>query len=363
MKKLLASTLLLLTSLSQAQIINTATMDTADYLVNGKLTVEGYLDVYYAYNFNRPASHVQPYLVSMNRHNEMNINLAFVDLKYSSSRVRARIAPGFGTYMNTNYSNENGTLQNLVEANVGYRVSKHRNIWIDVGVLGSPYTNESAISKDHLVYTRSLAAENVPYYLSGAKLSVPLTPSLNLYLYAVNGWQQITDQNNSKSFGTQLEWRPGEHTLLNWNTFLGNERSAIDSVNGLRSFSDVFMIYQKNKWSLTSCLYAGRQATGKQPRFWWQANVIAKYQVTPQLSLAGRLEYFQDDDGVVVVPQEHARQFRTFGSSIGVNINPEKNILFRGELRQFFSTEDVFQRNGYAVRTSTTITFSGCVWF
>ncbi|NJN00112.1 MAG: outer membrane beta-barrel protein, partial [Phormidesmis sp. RL_2_1] len=50
---------------------------------------------------------------------------------------------------------------------------KNKQIWLDAGVFGSPYTNESAISKDHLMYTRSFAPEYVPYYLAGVKLSVP----------------------------------------------------------------------------------------------------------------------------------------------------------------------------------------------
>lgn len=126
-------------------------MDSSDFKVKGKVTVEGYVDGYYAYNFNQPEHGDQPYFVSMARHNEVNINLAFVDVKYSSSRVRARMVPGFGTYVNSNYARETGLLKNLIEANVGIRIFKTKGIWLDVGVLGSPYTNESAISKDHLV--------------------------------------------------------------------------------------------------------------------------------------------------------------------------------------------------------------------
>ena len=69
---------------------------------SGKITLEGYLDTYFVYDFNKPPSGDRPYFVSMARHNEMTINLAYVAVKYSSSRLRARFAPGFGTYMNAN---------------------------------------------------------------------------------------------------------------------------------------------------------------------------------------------------------------------------------------------------------------------
>lgn len=110
----------------------------------------------------------------MQRNNELNVNLAFIDLRYRTDNFRARLIPGFGSYVNANYTNENGTLKNIIESSVGFKLFKNKNIWADVGILGSPYTNESAISKDHLMYTRSFAPEYVPYYLSGVKFTVPL---------------------------------------------------------------------------------------------------------------------------------------------------------------------------------------------
>jgi hypothetical protein len=348
---------------AMAQVINTATMDTADYQLKGRLTVEGYLDLYYAYNFNKPVSKDQPYLVSMSRHNETNVNLAFVDLKYSSSRVRARVAPGFGTYMNANYANEQGTLKHFVEANAGYKIWKRKNIWIDAGVLGSPYTNESAISKDHLAYTRSLSAENVPYYLSGVKLSMPLSRNVNAFVYILNGWQQIIDQNEGKSIGTQFEWRPNKNLLVNWNTYLGNDRSAIDSAQGLRTFSDIFLIYTKQKWSITSCVYGGRQKTTEETRAWWQANLIARYAINTMLSITGRVEYFKDTEGAIVIPITNETGFTTFGSSLGINVTPDSNLQFRAELRHFVSNKSVYQRESTTRNASTTITVGACVWF
>jgi hypothetical protein len=206
--------------IASAQVVNTATMDTIGFAYQGKITVEGYIDTYYAYNFNKPAGKNQPYFVSMARDREVNINLAYIDVKYSSSRLRARFVPGFGTYINANYAAEKGSLKNIVEGSIGIRLWPKKNIWVDAGVFGSPYTNESAISKDHLAYTRSLAAEYVPYYLTGVKLTIPLAAKVNAYLYLLNGWQQIQDQNDKLSVGTQLEYRPNEYLLLNWNTYI-----------------------------------------------------------------------------------------------------------------------------------------------
>jgi hypothetical protein len=346
-----------------AQIINTAAMDSADYKVKGKVTVEGYVDAYYSYNFNKPVSGDQPYLVSMSRHNEININLAFVDVKYSSSRVRARVVPGFGTYVNMNYRQESGSLKNLIEANAGVKLFRDKAIWVDVGVLGSPYTNESAISKDHLAYTRSLSAENVPYYLSGVKLTVPVSRKVNTYFYVINGWQQITDQNNNKSIGSQVEIRPNNNLLVNWNNYLGKESTAKDSTQGIRYFTDLYFIFSKNNLSMTGSAYYGIQENREKLPSWWQVNLISRYTITPNLSAALRLEYFEDKHQVIIVPVTPTAGFETFGISAGINVKIEENILFRTEARHFISNDKVYSNNGIPTSKSFTLTGSLCAWF
>jgi hypothetical protein len=359
MKKLLFLLAAVLHVASFAQVVNTATMDTTSFAIKGKVTVEGYIDAYYAYNFNKPAGKDQPYFVSMARDREININLAYVDVKYSSSRIRARFVPGFGTYINSNYASETGSLKNIVEGSVGVKLSKGKNIWIDAGVFGSPYTNESAISKDHLVYTRSFAPEYVPYYLTGVKLTMPLSDKLNAYLYLLNGWQRIEDNNDKLSAGTQLEYRPNDYLLINWDTYVGEEDSVSDTTAGSRYFTDLYMIYSKGKFSLTSCFYVGMQGNDT----WWQGNIIARYDLTGRLSVSGRIERFSDLHSVQIVPITNVNGFVSNSGTLGLNFKPADNLLLRVEGRTFFSESEIFIRDGIAVKNSNTITSNITIWF
>ncbi|QHT71739.1 outer membrane beta-barrel protein [Rhodocytophaga rosea] len=99
-----------------------------------QVTVGGYIDIYFGYDFSRPPSKDRPYFVSSNRHNEFSINLAFVDLKFSSKRARATFRPAIGSNMGANYSAEPAIFRNLFEGNVGIKVVTNKNIWIDAGV-------------------------------------------------------------------------------------------------------------------------------------------------------------------------------------------------------------------------------------
>jgi Putative beta-barrel porin-2, OmpL-like. bbp2 len=215
------------------------------------------------------------------------------------------------------------------------------------------------------MYTRSLAPEYVPYYLSGIKASIPLQKKVNLYLYFLNGWQVIEDNNEGKSLGTQLEYRPTDKLLLNWNTYFGDERSELNPNYRTRYFSDLFMIYQPtSKLSMTSCVYTGMQKhTDKSNTQWWQANLIGRYSFNENISLSGRLEYFDDPEGTVVTPL-NGTDFATTGAGLCLNIKVGDNALFRLEQRSFFSGKDLFETDGNQPSSSSTlITANLTVWF
>jgi hypothetical protein len=352
-----------------AQVANTGMAEQMDSSEAGKLVLSGYLDVYYGFDFNQPKESNRPYCVSSNRHNEVNVNLAYIGLNYSNERIRARFIPGFGTYVNANYAAETGTLKNIIEANAGVRLSKEKNIWIDAGIIGSPYTNESAISKDHLMYTRSLAPEYVPYYLSGLKLSAQLSEKFTGYLYMINGWQKITDTNNQPSFGTQLEYRPTKKLLLNWNTYVGNESSPTTPQYGIRYFSDVYAIYNpEGKFCFTSCVYAGVQQQKlhnnmDRNSFWWQANFIARVKLSKSTSVSGRIEYFNDPDRIQITPVTAVNFFNGGSASLCFNVKITKSALFRMENRFYFSEKNVYERNKSPVNNGNLLIGNLTVWF
>ena len=355
-----------------AQIINPGMMeDTSQGEKLGKIYLEGYLDAYTGcFSGRAPGSDI-PYFVNHNRDRELNINLAYLNLRYNGDRIRAKLIPGFGSYMNANYE-QKGTLGHLVEANMGYKLLQNKDIWIDAGILASPYTNESPISRDQLMYTRSLSAEMVPYYLCGARVSFPLGKKWNAYLYLLNGWQTIIDNNKGKALGTQLEFRPNGHNLLNWNTFVGEEGGFDGQPEKLRMLSDFYWVFNsKGKWSFTSCLYFGAEQQRYKPRsswgFWAQANFIARYTFGPKHSLSARAEYFFDPDNSVVNPpvfRSRSTEFSMGSAGLCWNIRLSDNALFRVEGRQFYAPEKILsERSGKPTAFNTWLICGATVSF
>jgi Putative beta-barrel porin-2, OmpL-like. bbp2 len=341
-------------------------MDTLETTQLGHVAIGGYVDTYFGYNFSNTQDSSIPYYVSSARNNQFQINLAYLQLRYRSKGMRARFTPGVGTYMNDNYADEPGTLKNIVEANVGVLISEKKKIWLDAGVFTSHYTNESAISKDQLMYTRSFAPENVPYYLTGVKLSVPLSQKISTYFFFLNGWQVIEDNNKGKSIGTQIEYQPKSSMLFNWNTYLGDERSDIHTDYRTRFFTDLYWLYQPNeKFSATSCIYFGLQKMSDETtRNWWQANFIGRFNFTDIWSLSGRIEYFSDPDLVLLSPVTTVESFRAFSTGFCVNYKVYYNALLRMEMKQLFSPDKLFLNSENQETTGNLVgVISLTAWF
>lgn len=182
---------ILLTILSFPCIMTMA-QDTTINKQASPLTISGYAEAYYGYDLNKPADNNRHgFLYSHNRHNEFTINLAFLKASYTTERLRANLTIATGTYMNANYAAEPGVLKNVFEGNIGYKISKSKNLWFDIGILPSHIGFESAISKDCWTWTRSLVAENSPYFESGATLSYTTdNGKFTISALALNGWQE-----------------------------------------------------------------------------------------------------------------------------------------------------------------------------
>lgn len=143
------------------------------------LTFSGYAETYYSYDFANPENHIRPgFFYNYNKHNEVNLNLGFAKMNYSSSTVRGNFALMAGTYAEYNLAAESDLMQHVFEANVGVRISSKANLWVDAGIMPSHIGFESAIGKDNMTLTRSILAENSPYYESGVKIGYT-SPSEN----------------------------------------------------------------------------------------------------------------------------------------------------------------------------------------
>jgi len=328
------------------------------------ITISGYVEAYYNYDFNRPLNNTMPpFLYNFTRDNEVNLNLGYIKASYNSDKVRGNFTFATGTYMNANYSAEPGLLKNIYEANIGVRLSAKSNLWLDAGVLPSHIGWESAVGKDNPTLSRSLAAENSPYFETGARLSYT-SKSEKWYLSALilNGWQRIqrVDGNTTPAFGTQVTFKPSSKIILNSSTFIGNDKP--DSVKRMRYFHDFYGAFQlSNKWTATLGFDIGAEQKVKGSsdfNTWYTSALILKYAATSKTSLAVRAEYYDDKNGVIIAT-DTPNGFKTWGFSANVDYNILSNLMWRVELRSLSSKDDIFiNRNNKNINNNVALTTS-----
>lgn len=333
-----------------------------------KIKVSGYLEAYYGYDFNKPVDNNRPgFVYSHNRHNEVNLNLGFIKANYESDKVRANVAIMAGTYTNANLAAEPGVLKNIYEANAGLKISKTANLWVDAGIFASHIGFESAISKDCWVLTRNISSENTPYYESGAKISYTTdNGKFAATLLYLNGWQRITRQNaNSQpAGGVQLTWKPSPKITVNYSNYLGTE--GADSVRVKRFYHNVYGIFQMtDRLGLTLGFDYGTQqkAKGNSDKNEVLSPVaIARYTINSQWALAGRVEYYEDKNGMLIATGT-ANGFKTTGYSLNIDYSPVSNAVLRLEGKVYDSKDKIFIRDLSAVNHNAALTASLAVSF
>jgi hypothetical protein len=363
MKKILTGAALLLGTTILAQDTATTTQEPTN-----PLSFSGYAEAYYNYDFNKPADNNRPgFLYSHNRHNEFNVNLAFVKGSYNAERIRANVALAVGTYMNANYSAEAGVLKNIYEANAGVKISRTSNLWIDMGIFSSHIGFESAQSSACWALTRSMVAENSPYFESGAKVTYTSNNGkLTLSALALNGWQRITRVNGNSlmSWGTQIYVKPSDKVALNYSTFLGTDKPDSDRL--WRIYHNLYAILQfTDKIGLTAGFDIGTEQVTKgssEKNTWYTPVGILRFTPNSNWAIAVRGEYFSDKNGVIIATGT-PNGFKTAGFSLNVDRVISNRLLWRTEFRTFSSKDEIFmednnsKKNNSAITTSMALTF------
>lgn len=379
------------------------------------LTFEGYLENYYAYTnlhaqpmydaghplFPLPAalrnSIMPDFMYSYDRHNEFNLNLGLMRIGYTEDRVRANLGLMAGTYANSNLAHEQGVLRNVFEANAGLQLLPFSDLWLDLGIFESHIGYESAIGADNLQLTRSIKADNTPYYLSGARVSwASKDEKLELMLLLVNGWQRIARLENDQRFGYghRAYFKPSSKLSFNSSSYVG----PIETYNVARGVLPVQLFgstsvrthYFHNFFSevqLSKRLEAivsfdiGRVSLqGENPfisaeshRTWFAPSLDLRYAFNTKCSISARGELFEDRQGALLVnyrlqnPSEPensdilATGQTLYGGSICIDWAITERSLWRFEARSIRDTNPTFNSASGSQSTMYMFTTALCI--
>ncbi len=337
-----------------------------------KLSVGGFVDGYFAWDFGRPVTLDRafvggvPFTTQPSRHNEFNINLAFVEVKLDAPHYRGRVALQAGTSVQSNYAGEptNGTIsgpslsRTIQEAVVGVKLAD--NLWVDGGIFYSHMGMESWASRDNLTYTRSLVGDYSPYYQSGVKLTYAATPKLTAQLDVVNGWQNISENNTGKGAGVRLDYAADSATTLSYYNFFSNESgSRLRTFNGVGAKRTVGPVTLLGEFDFGT-QKRDRVAGGSARWFGWTA--VAKVQAVSTVAFVLRAEGYSDKEQVIITTGRLDAitnpAFRAVGGSAGIDVTPYPRVSFRTELRGWRNHDVIFQDGPFSTSRNSVVAVS-----
>lgn len=326
-----------------------------------KWTFSGGLELYYAWSSfsqQNSSSILDPAICSFHAKNDVAIQMGFVKASYQDKRWKSNIALMLGTYAEVNLAQEPDFFRSLYEVSLGHRLSKTHHLWLEAGILPSHIGFETPFGLDNPTLTRSLVADNSPYFHTGVQCTyISKSERWLMKLLMSNGWQKINRATGDlPAFGHQISYQPKEKLLLNSSSFIGTIQRGGE--RPWRLYHHFFLKYDFHpRWEWTTGFDFGVQQIlgGKDWGTWWTPVSILKCKPVHFLHAALRVEAFSDPSQLIVQTSS-LRSLQVFGGSLNVDFKFHPRLWWRMEGRFLFSPE------GFSSQIDATNNPSGLSW-
>jgi hypothetical protein len=313
--------------------------------------IHGFIDAYYAWNSNDPASHENFETgtgSTAKRSNAFDLNLAEVDIIRDANPVGFHLSLIAGSGADVIHASEPQGYRFIYQASILYKASDR--LTFEAGIYPSHIGFEGFFSKDNWSYTRGWLAEFSPYYQTGIRANYAFTPQWSGELHVLNGWQNIADNNDAKAIGGKIAYSNGRLTA-SLNTFDGPELAGDDK--HWRHFGDLIATFTATpRLSIGGSLDRGRQEAAN----WFGIAAYGRYAFDDSRAVAVRVERFSDPrNGITGTPQKLAEATLTYES------RPVPNLILKVEGRRDHSTAPAF--NSGASRDETIVVIGAVATF
>ncbi|HSY60627.1 MAG TPA: porin [Cytophaga sp.] len=319
-----------------------------DSTKSGKLTISGYVDVYYQYNLNNP-SFVSPVQSATNtggsaygtppsgagvpiqaggqnigrifdvKNNQFSLGLVQTKFAYTTEKSEVVIDLAYGPNAALgNFGNLYGTDINIKQAYMSYMFTDKLNV--TVGQFGTHVGYELIDAPLNYNYSLSYLFGNGPFYHTGLKASYAFSEKVGLMAGVVNGWDGMYAWNGKKTAIAQLYLSPTDGFNIYVNFISGDQRNSLSfptlgsptapissnqkTNSTLFDLTTTYQITDEFKLGLNAAYGFGShlKTTADPTKFdkaqWGGAAIYADYRFSEFFGLGLRAEYFNDKDGV-----------------------------------------------------------------
>jgi hypothetical protein len=318
-------------------------------------TFTGLFDGYYGYNFNKPANQNNQF-INGTPSRAFDINSQMFSLNYAELAVEQKPSPvgyrfdfGFGDTARVVNSSEpsSADLQHIQQAFV---TVKKGNLSTDFGKFVTPLGAEVIETKDNWNYSRSiLFTYAIPFYHFGLRSTYSASDKMTFAAYVVNGWNNVRDNNGSKSVGLMLTAKPSEKLTLTEN-YLGGKESPVDSDNARHMFDSIATYTPSSKLNLMANYDYGFDMLFAARRMWQGIAGYGKISFNGKdtgFKVVPRYEYYYDKNGATTTFNQKLQE-----GTLTAQLVSKDAGTFWAEYRHDWSNQNVFLDN----KNSTPVT-------
>lgn len=323
-----------------------------------KLTISGYADTYYSYNFNQPKSNggnlgtTGAGRVLDIHHNQIVMNLLQTKFSFESKQVQVVLEPVFGPGAELGNFGNSGTSFSVKQAYVGYDFNSK---WkLTAGQYGTHIGWEVVDAPINFNYSIDYLMGNGPIYHTGAKLDFTPTDKFGLMFGVVNGWDNLVDNNEGKSLAARMTLTPSDKATIYFNWIGGDEDPSIltgDSIHSYKHMVDLTAPLKiTDKFNITLNGAFGWYGYDTLAVInWGGAAVYFDYSFSSKFAMGLRLEYLDDTNGSQNIGASYQGYTLT-----GIIKAANNHVLFKPEFRLDTSSKEIyFAKTGVSNNQST----------
>lgn len=338
-------------------------------LLNG-IKIGGMVYGSYNYNFNNPDSKDNSLRVFDNRANNFTFDLAQLSLsKEEEGGVGFKLLLDYGRTARGIASdwNGDGSLSNstdnfeVQEAYATYTVGIGQGLGIKAGKFVTLLGAEVIESPFNYNISRSfLFGYAIPFTHTGVLFSYPFMEQVSLSAGIVNGWDNVIDSNKGKSFLGNLTVKPFDLLTLSLNGVYGAElpdrggskRGVFDFVGTVNMTEHITFVTNFDYGTESETGRGGKDADWYGIAGYLDINGAQFHPDWEAFSIAQRLEWFDDEDGVRTGTKQDLWETTTT-----VKYKITENLHLRAEYRHDDSDKRVFAQRRFTVGDETVTRF------
>jgi len=327
-----------------------------------EIAVNGFLSITYNYNFNRPDSGTNQFRTFDLYDNTFMLDVFTLTLQKAvaspgEAGFRVDVSAG-GTIPKAEaaYGLQQGKDFDLKQAFGSYVAPVGSGLRIDAGKFLTHFSYEFIESwdapNDNVTHSFSFGYGE-PITHTGLKATYSLGDQVAAMLMLANGWDDVKDNNTSKTLGGQLTFTPAKTATVTFNFVTGPERTDVNS-------DPRTVLELTAQWRLSGLTVLGLDGVygwergavaAGETATWGGVAGYARLGVTERFAVCLRGEYFADPEGARTGVAQRLKEF-----TVTPEFKLSSHLMLRGDLRVDWSDVDSFEKkDGKSSRTQPTV--------